>query len=140
MVFREFLLTPEARNQPSRKLRPKWFAPFNVIERIGSNTYRLELRHIIRCHPVFNVSALRHYVENTIPGRRQPTPPPVTDLDGHSRHVVGTILDDRTRHCRLQYLVKWAGYADANREPDNYLVNESGQDIVQLIQYKLTSA
>ena len=72
MVFRDFLLTPEARNQPSRKLRPKWFGPFKVIERIGSNAYCLELSHTIRCHPVFNVSALRHYIENTIPGRRQP--------------------------------------------------------------------
>ena len=69
-----FFLTKEARNQPSRKLRPKWFGPFEVIERVGSNAYRLELTHTIRHHPVFNVSALRHYVENTIPGRRQATP------------------------------------------------------------------
>ena len=126
MVFRDSLLTPEARNQPSRKLRPKWFGPFKVIERIGSNAYRLEFPHTIRCHPVFNVSALRHYVENTIPGRRQPTAPPVTDLDGHSRYGVDKILDHRTRHHRLQYLVKWAGYVDATWEPPNYLVDESG--------------
>ena len=52
MVFRDFLLTPDARNQPSRKLRPKWFGPFKVIERIGSNAYRLELlipSAVIRC-------------------------------------------------------------------------------------------
>ena len=140
MVFSDLWLTPEARNQLSRKLRPKWFGPFKVIKRIGSNAYRLELPHTIRCHPVSNVSALRHYVENTIPGRRQPTPPPVIDLDGHSRYVVDKILDHRTRHRRLQYLVKWAGYADATWEPANYLVDESGQDIVQLRQYKLISA
>ena len=63
MVFRDFLLTPEARDQPSRKLRPKWFGPFKVIERIGSNAYHLELPHTIRCHSLFNVSALQHYVE-----------------------------------------------------------------------------
>ena len=85
---------------------------------------------------MFNVSALRHYVETTIPGRRQP----VTDLDGHSPYVVDKLLDHRTRHRRLQYLVKWAGYADATWEPANYLVDESGQDIVQLRQYKLVSA
>ena len=117
MVFRYILLTPEARNQPSRKLRPKWFGRFKVIERIVSNAYCLELPHTIRCHPEFNVSALRHYVENTIPRRRLPTPPPVTDLDGHSRYVVDKILDHRTRHRRLQYLVKRAGYADATWEP-----------------------
>ena len=37
----DFLLTPEARNQPSHKLRPKWFGLFKIIERIGSNAYRL---------------------------------------------------------------------------------------------------
>ena len=49
-------------------------------------------------------------------------------------------LDHPTQHRRLQYLVKWAGYADYTWEPANYLVDESGQDIVQLRQYKLISA
>ena len=136
MVFRDFLLTPEARNQPAPKLRPKWFGPFPVTEKVGANAYRLKLPHILRCHPVFNVSALRRYTQNSFPGRTQPPPPPVTDLDGHSRYIVERVLAHRTHNRQLQYLVKWTGYTDATWEPASYLQDESGRDIVQLQQYK----
>ena len=68
MVFHDFLQTPEARNRPSCKLRPRWFGPFVITTRVGANAYRLQLPHTLRCHPVFNVAALRLYQENTIPG------------------------------------------------------------------------
>ena len=74
LVYRDFLISPEARQQPSRKLQPKWFGPFRVVREVGSNAYKLELPSVFRCHPVFNVTALRQYEQNTIPNRRQPVP------------------------------------------------------------------
>ena len=71
MVYRDFLLTPEARDRPSHKLRPKWFGPFPITQVVGPNAYKLKLPHTSRCHPVFNVSALRAYEKNAIPNRRQ---------------------------------------------------------------------
>ena len=73
---------------------------------VGPNAYKLKLPHTSRCHPVFNVSALRAYEKYAIPNRRQPTPPPITDLDGHTRYVVENILSHRRRQNQLQYLVK----------------------------------
>ena len=66
MVHREFLLTPEARSRPSHKLQLKWYGPFNVLQRVGPNAYRLELPHSVWCHPVFNVSAHKKYHQNGI--------------------------------------------------------------------------
>ena len=60
MVHREFLLTPEARNRPRDKLRPRWFGPFKVLEKISLNAIRLELPHQLKYHPVFNVTALKN--------------------------------------------------------------------------------
>ena len=96
LVHRDFLTTAEARDQPSHKLRPKWFGPFAVLQTIGTNAYRLYLPSIIRCHSVFSVAVLRKYQYiNSIPDRRQPPPPPITDLDGNTRYMVEKILDDR---------------------------------------------
>ena len=89
LVYRDFLISPEARQQPSRKLQPKWFGPFRVVREVGSNAYELELPSVFRCHPVYNVTALRHYEQNTISNRRQPVPPPFMDLDGNTRNYGG---------------------------------------------------
>ena len=70
MVHREFLLTPEARNRPCDKLRPRWYGPFRVLEKISPNAIRLELPHELKCHPVFNVRALKkHYSSTEFDGR-----------------------------------------------------------------------
>ena len=110
LVFRDFLLYPEARQQPSRKLQQKWFGPYRILAKIGSNAYRLELPPGHRYHPVFNVTALRRYEENAISGREQPPPPSFTDLDGNERFMVERILNGRTHGGRQQSLVHWKGY------------------------------
>ena len=40
LVYRDFLISPEARQQPSRKLQPKWFGPFCVVGRGGGGWAR----------------------------------------------------------------------------------------------------
>ena len=137
LVYKDFLLTPEARLQPSRKLRPRWFGPYRVQAKISSNAYRLELPRTIRCHPVFNITALRRYEENAIPGREQPPPPSFTDLDGNTRFMVEEILDHRERRGQREYLVHWQGYPvdEATWEPATNLRDESGRDIVFLRRY-----
>ena len=87
-VYKDFLITAEARDHPSHKLRPKWFGPFTAIEMVGPNAYKLYLPSTIRCHPVSNVTALRKHEMNIIPERRQPPPPPVTDLQCNTRYSV----------------------------------------------------
>jgi len=44
--------------QPSKKLSPKLYGPFKVLERKGSRAYKLEISPRGKIHPVFHVSRL----------------------------------------------------------------------------------
>ena len=110
---------------------------FTIVERVAANAYRLDLPGSSRCHPVFNVTALKPYKENVIPGRRQPAPPSFSDLDGSTRFMVEAVLDHRRLRSQIQYLVHWKGYPldVATWEPRDHLLDESGKPIVQLAGY-----
>lgn len=136
LVHRQFLLTPEARDRPSDKLRPRWYGPFKIMEVINNNAFRLELPYYLRSHPVFNVTALKRYHKNELEGRQVEPQPPVTDADGFDRYYVEKILSHRQDRQGLKYLVKWVGYPEATWEPERYLKNELGQDLQPLITYK----
>ena len=46
------------------KLSPRYYGPFEVIERIGPIAYRLALSTSTRTHNVFHVSLLKKYVHD----------------------------------------------------------------------------
>ena len=47
------------------KLSPCFFRPFEILERIGPISCRIELPPILSClHDVFHVSILRQYIPN----------------------------------------------------------------------------
>jgi len=65
----------------SKKLDYKLRGKFEIEKLCGTNAYRLKLAPLSsKIYPVFHVSLLEPYRQNTIPGRRSPTPPPV-DLE-----------------------------------------------------------
>ena len=138
MVHREYLVTPEARNRPCDKLRPRWYGPFKVTERITTNAFRLDLPHQLKCHPVFNITALKKFHQNEFEGRYRytPPPPPITDLGGFERYIVEKILAHKRTRRGTKFLVKWAGYPDATWEPEEFLKNEIGEDLEPLKEYK----
>ena len=74
LLHRQFLPTPEARDRPCDKLRPRWYGPFKIVKVINSHAFRLDLPHYMRTHPVINVSALKHYHRNEIVGRQVEPP------------------------------------------------------------------
>ena len=136
LVHRQFLLTPEARDRPCDKLRPRSYGPFKIVKVINNNAFRFDLPHYMRSHSVFNASALKHYQRNEIVGRQVEPPPPITDADGFERYYVETILSHRRDRHGLKYLVKWTGYPESTWEPERYLKNELGQDLKPLKSYK----
>ena len=93
MVHRECLITPEARDRPWEKLRPRWYGPFTITEVVSPNACGLQLPHQLHCHPVFNVTALKTYHQNTFEELYTEPPPPITDLDGYERFIVERILN-----------------------------------------------
>ena len=104
---------------PAQKLGQKYMGPFRISGRINEVTFRLDLPHSIRVHPVFHCSLLKPFVENTFPGRHPPPPPPVR-VQGEEEYIVSKILDSRLHRGKIQYLISWKGYPpeDNSWEPE----------------------
>jgi hypothetical protein len=77
--------------------------------------YRLELPTQWSIHPVFHIDLLTPYQETIMHGPNFTRPTPEL-INGEEEYTVEKILDSRHfgRRRRLQYLVKWEGYPDAD--------------------------
>ena len=109
-------------NRPSGKLDFKRLGPFTIIKEVNPVAFRLNLPPSLKIHDVFHVSLLEPYFPNSIPGRTQEPPPPVT-IEGETEYEVNEILDSKILRRRLLYLVDWKGYAPSERswEPAKHL-------------------
>jgi hypothetical protein len=113
--------------QPSKKLDNKRLGPFVIEKQVSSHVFHLQLSPRMKLlHPVFHVSLLEPYHENTIPSCVQPPPLPV-EINSETKYEVGAILDSRFQQGQLQYLVEWIGYkntAEASTwEPATHVAN-----------------
>jgi len=59
--------------QPSKKLRPKLYALFRILERNGGRAYKLEISPRWKIHPVFHVSLVEH-LSSLEPTKSRTTP------------------------------------------------------------------
>jgi hypothetical protein len=102
-------------NQPTAKLAPRQHGPFKIIQVMSAVNYHLELPTQWSIHPVFHINLLTPYKETTMHGPNFTRPTPEL-IDGEEEYSVEKILDSRHfgRRWRLQYLVKWEGYPDAD--------------------------
>ena len=110
--------------RPSSKLDVRRLGPYQILEKIGTSAFRLDLPRTIKIHPVFHVSLLEPHVANTFPGRVV-APPPAIQVDGVEEFEVHSVLDSRFNRRKLEYLVDWVGYdaSDQSWEPANALNN-----------------
>ena len=118
----------------SKKLADKYLGPFKVLKRVGQNAYRLELpQKYGRLHPTFHVSLLEAYRT-----REGVEPPEPVEIDGEEEFVVERVLDERTtKSGRVQYLVRWQGYSEADDtwEPAEHMVH-AGEAIAKFTRNK----
>jgi hypothetical protein len=101
-------------NQPTAKLAPRRHGPFKITQVMLAVNYRLELPTQWSIHPVFHIDLLMPYKETIMHGPNFTRPAPEL-IDGEEEYSVEKILDSQHfgRRQRLQYLVKWEGYLDA---------------------------
>ena len=98
---------------PTKKLGPKRYGPFKVLEQVGHVNFHLELPAHWKIHDVFHTKLLHPYTE-TKEHRENFTEPPPDLVEGVAEWEVEKILDMRTRRSQKQYLIRWKGYSDAH--------------------------
>ncbi|QRW25063.1 Transposon Tf2-7 polyprotein [Rhizoctonia solani] len=111
-------------SRPSHKLEHKRLGPYKVLEKIGRNSYKLDLPKSMKVHPVFNIALLHKKPVDEY--NRDPVPlPPVVTADGEEEYTVERILDSKKVGRQVKYLVKWKGYGpeDNTWEPKAHLAN-----------------
>ena len=112
------------RNQPARKLQPRFIGPYTIIEQHFPVSFRLELPPSMKIHDVFHVDRFRDYKPSPESlGPRAPSQPPPEIIDNEEQYEVETILDHQYRNRRKEYLIKWKGYSreQSTWEPESSL-------------------
>ncbi|KAL4633316.1 hypothetical protein ACB092_04G114200 [Castanea dentata] len=93
------------------KLSPRFFGPFQIIQRVGEVAYKLKLPETSKIHPVFHVSNLKQSL-----GCKDQQGTSLPEIDGSSG-VVGSlpqaVLDRRTRRNKEEVLIHWKGQSPA---------------------------
>ena len=92
------------------KLEPRFFGPYQVIERIGAMAYRLHLPPKARIHDVFHVALLKKFVGEP-PIALVPLP---SILHGRVVPTPAAVIRTRLNRGRWQVLVHWEGRAPAD--------------------------
>jgi hypothetical protein len=108
-------------HQKMGKLAPKFYGPYQVLQRIGAVAYKLDLPTDARIHPVFHVSCLKMKLGQSI--LPLPQLPPM-DAGGQLTPEPAQVLHSRNINTRrhkggTEVLVQWTGTskADATWEP-----------------------
>ncbi|RMZ86289.1 hypothetical protein DV736_g6486, partial [Chaetothyriales sp. CBS 134916] len=115
--------------RPNRKLSERFIGPFQIIDIIGSQAYKLDLPPQVRVHPVFHVSLLEPY------RLREGEDPAAHNLpevmpDGTLEYEVEAIMDDRTIHGTTQYRCRWKSWGP---EHDTWQTEEDLENTQELL-------
>jgi Chromo (CHRromatin Organisation MOdifier) domain len=78
-----------------------------VVKGIGENAYQLDLAERYgKLHSTFHVSLLEPYIR--CEGEEPPDPVGIEE----DKFLVERILDERSKHGKLEFLIKWLGYPE----------------------------
>jgi len=128
--------------QPSKKLSPKLYEPFKIIEAKGQCAFKLEISPTWKIHPTFHVSLLEPYRYSIREGR-EPPPREPEEIDGDLKREVEQIVKSEIisytrkvhgcnkRMHELRYLDKWKGCSEDENtwEPPESL--ENAQELIE---------
>jgi Chromo (CHRromatin Organisation MOdifier) domain len=109
----------EGKNLPishgTAKLSPKRYGPFAITKLISPVASQLDLPASWNIHPVFHNNLLTPYIETNAHGPNFTRPPPDL-INGEAKYEVEAIRHHRYfgKNKRLQYLLKWKGYPEAD--------------------------
>ncbi|KAJ9558601.1 hypothetical protein OSB04_013215 [Centaurea solstitialis] len=91
----------------NEKLSPRFYGPYEVLERIGAVAYRLKLPDGAQIHPVFHVSQLKRAIGNGVPTSILPS----TDFLPGMLYEPEEVLKTRVKDGRREVLIAWRNMA-----------------------------
>ena len=101
-----------------KKLVQRMIGPFEVVEKINPQVYRLRLPDTYPMHPVFNIDHLKKYNPSPNEFGERTELPPTRDLKASKEYEVEAILGHRLtgkkKANRRMYLIRWKGYGPAD--------------------------
>jgi hypothetical protein len=113
-----------------QKLAPRFFGPYQIVQKIGDVAYKLQLPESSKIHPIFHVSQLKKAI-----GDYHPTEELPISLDADKSEVQPEkLLSWRDKfeegHHKKEWLVKWKGLdaSDATWE-DELLLRSQFPDL-----------
>jgi hypothetical protein len=115
----------------NRKLLPKHYGPYQIIEKISPMAYQLQLPVSMKIHNVFHVDLLSPYKVTEVYGEPYMHPPPIIK-EAEEQYEIDAILSMRRygRKKMLQYLMHWKGYPHV----DNSWVNHKDLNAPNLLK------
>ena len=97
----------------SRKLKHQWYGPFEILDRVSVNSFKLDIGEAAigrGTHDVFPVRVLRAYVhDDTSPPVKTKTT--LSDEEDETDYEIDQILAVRVQRGEYEYLVSWKGYS-----------------------------
>jgi Chromo (CHRromatin Organisation MOdifier) domain len=113
----------------SKKLEDRYLGPFEVLEPVGRQSYRLKLTKMYEgLHRTFHVSLLEPHKSRR--GVRYEAKP--IEFEGNEYWLVEEILHSRVRYGKRQYLVHWT---DTSPAVDSWEPAENLQELDALKEY-----
>jgi len=113
-------------NRPYPKLSFKYFGPYQVLEKVGSVAYKLQLPPGAQIHNVFHISQLKPFTANYAPVFDKL--PVTTDLQAATalpKEIVECRLVKKGNAAILQVRVTWTGLPDNITTWEDYTVVKS---------------
>ncbi|GAA0147441.1 hypothetical protein LIER_07140 [Lithospermum erythrorhizon] len=99
-------------------LTRRYEGPYEVVQKVGTRSYKLALPPHLKIHPVFHVSLLKPYHrDKEDPSRSESHRAPIANVVSYDKEV-DEILADRVIHKRgtpnwTEYYVRWKGLPDS---------------------------
>jgi hypothetical protein len=92
-------------------LSDKCIGPYEIIEKVGTSSWKLNIPRTHKIYPVFNKSLLTLYHEP--PSHRRDERPTPDIINDEPEYEVEAIVRNRKIGKGFQYKVKWKGYPNS---------------------------